>query len=99
MRSILVNEKVCWLCGSSTGEHKDLHHVYGGGMRNTSEKYGLVVYLCHHNCHEYGKQAVHQNKETRQKLQDWSQRKAMEYYGWSMDDWMNRMYKNYLLED
>lgn len=98
MKSILANEdnKSCWLCGATHGEHLDRHHVYGGGMRQQSEKYGLVVYLCHSSCHEYGERAVHQNKVTRELLQAQSQKRAMEYYGWSVKDWMDRFYKNYM---
>lgn len=100
MKSILVTDKKCWLCGRKGPEHLDLHHVWGGrGTRKVSDDYGLTVYLCHHTCHEYGPNAVHQNQETRKRLQDWSQKKAMEHYGWSLEDWMKVMRKNYLLED
>ena len=39
----------CFVCGESLGLHR--HHLLGGCRRTTSEKYGLVVYLCftHHD--------------------------------------------------
>ena len=41
-------EKVCWLCGANGySDHLDRHHIFGGPYRKKSEKYGLVVYLCH----------------------------------------------------
>lgn len=96
MESILQNEKRCWLCGRTGPEHLDRHHVYAGGMRNQSERYGLTVWLCHDSCHENGTYAVHHDRSTRERLQAWAQEQAMAYYHWSMEDWMNRFYKNYM---
>ena len=56
----MSNERMCFLCGKNGSEDPlDLHHVFGGPYRKKSEKYGLVVYLCHHDCHIFGKNAVH----------------------------------------
>lgn len=96
MESILQSEKRCWLCGRAGPEHLDRHHVYAGGMRNQSERYGLTVYLCHDSCHENGTYAVHRSRATRERLQAWAQEQAMAFYGWSMEDWMGRFYKNYM---
>lgn len=93
MKSILQNEKVCWLCGG-TG-NLDRHHVYGGTARKMSEKYGLTVWLCHDACHEFGPFSVHQCGESRRRLQAWAQAKAMEHYGWTIKDWMMLFHKNY----
>ena len=39
----------CLICGSSQGLER--HHVfYGSGLRQLSEKYGMVAPLCH-RCH------------------------------------------------
>jgi hypothetical protein len=94
--SILQLDKRCWLCGRTGPEHLDRHHVYAGAMRNQSEKYGLTVWLCHDSCHERGTYAVHNNRATREELQAWAQKRAMDYYGWSMADWMSRFYKSYI---
>jgi hypothetical protein len=39
---------------------------------------------------------VHQNKEMRLKLQALAQKKAMQEYGWSTEDFIKEFYKNYL---
>jgi len=43
VRSILQDEKRCYVTGSTTGLHK--HHIFGSFNRNNSEKYGLWVWL------------------------------------------------------
>lgn len=61
MKSILSNERECYICGSPVDLHK--HHIYGGsGRRQVSEREGCWVYLCanHHNMSSEG---VHFNKE------------------------------------
>ena len=58
-KSILQNEKVCYLCGSHN--MLESHHVYNGNPNRTlSEKYGLKVYLCH-SCHNEPPNGVHFN--------------------------------------
>jgi hypothetical protein len=39
----------CWVCGSTS--NLEFHHIFGGCRRQTSEKYGIKVYLCqkHHS--------------------------------------------------
>ncbi|MBQ9168880.1 MAG: hypothetical protein IJX67_10820 [Oscillospiraceae bacterium] len=87
----------CWLCGA-TGQKEplDRHHIYGGSNRKKSEKYGLVVDLCHHSCHIFGPKAAHQNAETMQRLHEYGQRKAMEEQGWTIDDFRAVFGKNYI---
>ncbi len=43
MKSILQNEKKCYVTGSTKGLHK--HHIFGAFNRDNSEKYGLWVWL------------------------------------------------------
>lgn len=43
-KSIICNEKRCVKCGTYNDIHK--HHIFGGSRRNTSEKYGMWMYLC-----------------------------------------------------
>ena len=64
-------------------------------MRDKSEKYGLKVRLCHY-CHNEPPDGVHQNKDRRLKLQAYVQGKAMEYYGWSVEDFRKEFYKSYV---
>ena len=59
MKSILSNEKWCYICGDTRDIHQ--HHIFGGPNRKHSDKHGLWVYLCakHHNFSDEG---VHYNK-------------------------------------
>lgn len=87
----------CWLCGrNGSMDQLDKHHIFGGPNRKLSEKYGLVVYLCHHRCHIYGKDAVHNSVDTMKELHEYGQRKAMEDNGWTVDDFRAVFGKNYL---
>ena len=45
MQSILQDEKVCFLTGST--ENLDKHHIYFGGNRKISDKNGFWVWLRH----------------------------------------------------
>lgn len=89
--------KKCWLCGKNgNGDPLDRHHIFGGANRKKSEKYGLVVDLCHHECHIFGKNAAHQNAETMQKLHEYGQRKAMKENNWTIPDFIREFDRNYL---
>ena len=68
-KSILSNERKCYRCGSTYLLHR--HHVFAGGLRNKSEKYGCWVYLCQ-ECHT-GSRGVH---TTTQGMKYWRQLKA-----------------------
>jgi len=71
-KSIVSNEKVCLICGTTYGLHK--HHIYfGHGYRELSEKYGCWCYLCsrHHNFSAVG---VHNNREADLKLKRYCQK-------------------------
>ena len=72
MKSIMSNEKVCYVCGSPN-VHK--HHIfYGTANRRLSEQYGCWCYLCpaHHNMSGAG---VHFNKELDIQLKQECQRR------------------------
>lgn len=89
--------KKCWLCGrNGSADPLDRHHIFGGWRRKKSEKYNLVVYLCHRDCHIFGPDAVHQNAETMQRLHEYGQRKAMKENRWSKEDFIREFGKNYL---
>ena len=101
MKSILQDDRThCFLCGRNARAEYfglDEHHVFGGyGKRRLSEMYGLKVYLCHDRCHETGKCSAHKNAEVSNALKAKAQKKAMEYYGWSMEEWLGMFGKNYL---
>lgn len=95
MDSILQKDKTkCFICGRNGGfGGLDLHHVYFGGLRQKSDQLGLTVWLCHDTCHLNG---VHKNAELNRKLQAYVQGKAMEYYGWTVEDFRKEFYKSYV---
>lgn len=68
-------------------------NVFGGANRKLSEKYGLKVYLHHHKCHLHG---VHKNAELNKMLKAKVQELAMNYYGWSVDDFRKIFGKSYI---
>lgn len=74
----------------------DRHHLFGGSRRKLSEKYGLVVMLCHSRCHIEQKYSAHQNADIMQYLHEYGQRLAMERYGWSVDEFRDIFGANYL---
>lgn len=100
MESILQkNKNRCFICKQNpNGDPLDKHHVFGGAVRSKSERYGLFVYIHHNKCHIFGEMAVHRNAEINRKLQSYAQKKAMEHYGWSVEDFRREFYKNYLEE-
>jgi len=92
-------EHKCWLCGrNGLQDPLDHHHIFGGAYRKKSEQYGLVVLLCHNDCHIFGEYAVHRNEETRDFLRRWGQQKAMRENNWTTQDFIREFGKNYLEE-
>lgn len=53
-KSIMQDEKVCYLTGSTVNLHK--HHVFGGPHRQASERWGCWVWLRaeYHNMSDKG---------------------------------------------
>lgn len=98
MKSIMQPDKThCFLCGMNASvEPLDLHHVFNKADKKKSEKYGLMVYLHHRKCHIFGKESVHQNAGVNNAVKAAAQRKAMQHYGWSIDDFIKIFGKNYL---
>ena len=99
MKSIIQKDRSrCYLCGKNgSQEHLDEHHVYAGlGYRDLSEKYGLKVYLHSFTCHNGGPYSVHKDAEVGYRLKADVQKKAMEYYHWTVDDFVAIFGKNYL---
>ena len=98
MDSIIQKDKTrCFLCGmNSYVEPLDKHHIFGGALRNKSERYGLTVYLHHDRCHIFGDKSVHKNAKIDRKLKAYAQANAMEHYGWDVEQFIKEFYKNYL---
>lgn len=95
MNSIIDNnyKERCYSCGKYC--QTECHHIFGGRNRKKSDYYGLTVYLCH-DCHNEPPNGMHYNKAHRGWLQHIGQKEAMEYYGWSVDDFRAKFGKNYL---
>lgn len=60
MKSIIQNEKQCFVCGTTLNLH-DHHIIYGTSNRKQSEKYGLKVWLCQE--HHTGNTGVHFDRD------------------------------------
>jgi len=75
MKSILQDEKECFICGKPYGLHK--HHIFGGPNRKHSENNGLWIWLCppHHNMSDFG---IHFDKELDLKVKKMAQEKFEE---------------------
>jgi hypothetical protein len=66
--------------------------------KKNSEKYGLLVYLCHY-CHNEPPKGVHFSKEEREKLQARVQKTAMKHYGWTTEDFIKIIGRNFVLDE
>lgn len=58
-KSILQDEKCCFITGKYTGLHK--HHIYNSSNRPISEKMGFFVWLTP-ELHNLSNEGVHSNK-------------------------------------
>lgn len=85
----------CYLCGRSC-EKLDRHEVFHGPFRQKAKRAGLWVMLCHERCHIFGPMAVHRNRDVDLMLKQEAQRRAMDYYGLTTDDFIREFSKNYL---
>ena len=97
MKSIIQEDREhCFICGRNARADYwglDEHHVYGGCNRKTSEKYGLKVYICHDSCHLNG---VHKDANLNRRVQAIVQKQAMQYYGWTLQEFIRIFRKNYM---
>lgn len=94
MRKSLITDdfEKCYLCG---GRKECIHHVFeGNGRRMLSERYGLIVSLCH-RCHNMSSWAVHFNKPLDLKLKQIAQDK-FERNGGTREQFIKIFGRNYL---
>ena len=85
----------CFLCGRCDRK-LDRHEVFfGTAYRKKSKADGLWVKLCHEDCHE-GKNGAQYNRAVRNRLSAYAQQRAMEVYGWSTAEFIERYGKNWL---
>ena len=92
MKSILQQDKVCYLCGRTFGLEK--HHIFGGvANRKISEAQGLWVWLCGETCHR-GVDGAQYNPD-KNKLLKYQAQMAFEKTH-SHAEWMKIIGRNYL---
>lgn len=101
MKSIIqADREHCFLCGRNS--HADYygleeHHVFEGrGRKKLSEQYGLKVYICGDRCHRNGKDSVHKNAKVARILKRIVQKRAMQRYGWTTEEFIEIFGKNYI---
>ena len=80
-KSIMQNEKVCFITGTPPyGNNLHKHHIFRGEkQRDLSEKYGLWVYL-RADWHEFGAYGIHNDRELFESLQKAGQARFEEVY-------------------
>lgn len=93
MKSILQSDKECFIC--KTTQWLELHHVFGGANRKRSEKDGLTVYLCHYH-HNEPPQGVHHNRKNMDRLRAYAEKKWLEHYGKTVEEFIKVYGRNYL---
>ena len=95
MRSIIQDEKACFITGRTEGLHR--HHIFFGNNRELSEKYGLWVWLCAelHNMGDFGVHGKY-GKQLDLQLKQEAQRRAMDFYRWSTEDFIRIFGRNYI---
>lgn len=86
MKSIIQNEKQCYVCGTTYNLHD--HHIFEGfANRKLSEREGLKIWLCgrHHNLSREG---IHQNRELDLKIKKMAQEKWQEKNNKTKEDFI-----------
>ena len=71
------------------------HEVFFGANRQKSIQYGLVVFLAP-NMHNMSSSGVHFNCSFDIELKRIGQQTAMDYYGWTVEQFIDIFGKNYL---
>lgn len=61
----------CYICGAPVVE---IHHIFGGANRKNSERYGLIVPLCHWH-HNEPPAGVHFNEHLMEKFHKLGQKR------------------------
>jgi hypothetical protein len=94
--SIITNDlEHCIECGRP---YINKHEIfYGTGKRQLSIKYGLVIPLCQQNHHnQFQCKGIHFDTKLCDKWHKKGQQIAMDYYGWTKEDFIKIFGRNYL---
>lgn len=89
-KSIFQNdftEKFCYRCGKYGAVH--WHHIFNASNKKRSEKYGAMIKLCV-ECHNL----IHMHEMEKTKRE--AEKKLLEYYGWTVQEFIDIFGKNYL---
>lgn len=90
MESILTDDMShCYICGSP---REQIHHCMNGANRKKSEKYGLIIPICH-ECHT----KLHDKDDNMLRMRKIAQRKFEQVHSRGL--WMIEFGKNYLWEE
>lgn len=81
----------CCLCGR-TDRALQRHEVYHGAYRDKSKNLGTWVNICD-LCHD---RVHHHEASLDRELKEMMQKKAMERYGWSVDEFRAEFGKSYI---
>lgn len=84
------DHSVCFRCGTSVGK-LDRHEIYGSSNRQKSKRLGLWVTLCR-RCHE----DAHGYNSVMIALKQAGQSVAMQTYGWTTEQFIKEIGRNYL---
>lgn len=85
-------ENTCFLCGSNGFLQR--HEIFHGtALREKSKKYGLWVTLCP-DCHRL----AHSDRAIAKGLKVTAEVEALEYYGWTVDEFRQRFGKSWIGE-
>lgn len=89
--SIVQDIEGCYFCSRRDGK-LDRHEIFHGAYRQKSKVLGLWVTLCH-DCHMT---LHHKDAYLDALLKRQGQREAMQRYGWTTAEFIERFGKNYL---
>lgn len=95
MKSIIQEEKKCYVCETIYSLHSH-HCMHGTANRKLADQDGLTVYLCYE--HHEGNNGVHSKNghELDLELKQLAQKRWMEYYDKTEDDFRQRYGRSYL---
>lgn len=87
-----VSDCRCFMCGIRSGVKLDRHEVFHGANREKSKRLGLWVTLCH----GHHMMLHHESASSDLKLKKIGQEAAMRHYGWTTEEFIKQIGKNYL---
>lgn len=94
MKSIIQEQKECYVCHSKTWLHE--HHIWFGKNRSKSEQDGLKVYLCY--SHHEGTNGIHgkNGHELDLRLKKIAEQRWLEVNESTIDEFIRRYGRNVL---